>query len=198
MRRIHRATRPEILDHCSRLPILSAINQPSGIVMKLTTRGRYAVTAILDVAMHSGDGPVPLAAVAERQRLSLSYLEQLFSRLRKHGLVRSHRGPGGGYCLGRDPAAISVADVVLAVDEPVDVTLCGGLVNCNQKSRCLTHDLWVELSRELEAFLRGRSLADVLQRHLEARANSGFDAGQQRPHIPIVEAPVHSGGRAKV
>lgn len=168
--------------------------------MKLTTKGRYAVTAILDVAMHSGEGPVPLAAVAERQRLSLSYLEQLFSRLRQHGLVRSHRGPGGGYCLGRDPAAISVADVVLAVDEPVDVTRCGGLVNCNQKSRCLTHDLWVELSRELETFLQSRSLADVLQRHLEARAGAGLDAAWERQlkprhrQIPIVEAPMQGDG----
>jgi len=139
--------------------------------MKLTTRGRYAVTAILDVAMHSTRGPVSLAEVAERQRLSLSYLEQLFARLRRHGLVRSSRGPGGGYRLNRHPGEITVADVILAVDEPVDVTRCGGLVNCNQDSRCLTHDLWVELSGKMQDFLSSRSLSDVLQRHLEARGD---------------------------
>jgi Rrf2 family transcriptional regulator, iron-sulfur cluster assembly transcription factor len=173
--------------------------------MKLTTKGRYAVTAMLDVAMHSGRGPVPLGDVAERQHLSLSYLEQLFARLRQHGLVRSSRGPGGGYRLSRHPAEISVAEVVLAVDEPVDVTRCGGLVNCNQDSRCLTHDLWVELSRQVYDFLNGRSLADVLQRHLEAR---GLDAAavtgwqplrqQQRRTIAIAAAPrqARGGGEA--
>jgi Rrf2 family transcriptional regulator, iron-sulfur cluster assembly transcription factor len=172
--------------------------------MKLTTKGRYAVTAMLDVAMHSGRGPVPLNDVAERQHLSLSYLEQLFARLRKHGLVRSSRGPGGGYRLSRHPAEISVADVVLAVDEPVDVTRCGGLVNCNQDSRCLTHDLWVELSRQVYDFLSSRSLADVLQRHLQAR---GVEVGavtgwqpprQQRRTIAIAAAPpqARGGGQA--
>jgi Rrf2 family transcriptional regulator, iron-sulfur cluster assembly transcription factor len=168
--------------------------------MKLTTKGRYAVTAMLDVAMHSGCGPVALGDVAERQHLSLSYLEQLFARLRQHGLVRSSRGPGGGYRLSRHPAEISVAEVVLAVDEPVDVTRCGGLVNCNQESRCLTHDLWVELSRQVYDFLNSRSLADVLQRHLEAR---GLDTGtvtgwqppgQQRRSIPIAVAPPQARG----
>jgi Rrf2 family transcriptional regulator, iron-sulfur cluster assembly transcription factor len=168
--------------------------------MKLTTKGRYAVTAMLDVAMHSGRGPVPLGDVAERQHLSLSYLEQLFARLRKHGLVRSSRGPGGGYRLSRHPAEISVADVVLAVDEPVDVTRCGGLVNCNQDSRCLTHDLWVELSRQVYDFLSSRSLADVLQRHLRAR---GLEVGavtgwqpprQQHRTIAIALAPPQARG----
>ena len=148
--------------------------------MKLTTRGRYAVTAMLDVAMHSTQGPVSLAEVAERQHLSLSYLEQLFARLRRHGLVRSSRGPGGGYRLNRDPGAITVADVILAVDEPVDVTRCGGLVNCNQDSRCLTHDLWVELSQQMQDFLSSRSLTDVLQRHLEARGDASALSVWQR------------------
>ncbi|TVP79502.1 MAG: Rrf2 family transcriptional regulator [Thioalkalivibrio sp.] len=168
--------------------------------MKLTTRGRYAVTAMLDVAMHSTRGPVSLAEVAERQRLSLSYLEQLFARLRRHGLVRSSRGPGGGYRLDRHPGEITVADVILAVDEPVDVTRCGGLVNCNQDSRCLTHDLWVELSQQMQDFLSSRSLTDVLQRHLEARGDafalSVWQGEGQSPRrtIPITAAPPQAAG----
>lgn len=163
--------------------------------MKLTTRGRYAVTAMLDVAMHSTRGPVSLAEVAERQHLSLSYLEQLFARLRRQGLVRSSRGPGGGYRLNRHPEEITVADVILAVDEPVDVTRCGGLVNCNQDSRCLTHDLWVELSRKMQDFLSSRSLSDVLQRHLEVRGDipavSFWQRESRAPHrtIRITAAP---------
>ncbi|MGM0552663.1 MAG: Rrf2 family transcriptional regulator [Pseudomonadota bacterium] len=135
--------------------------------MKLTTKGRYAVTAMLDVAMHTQDGPVSLAEVARRQKLSLSYLEQLFSRLRRQGLVKSSRGPGGGYALSREPEGISVAEIVVAVDEPVDVTRCGGKANCNSNSRCLTHDLWTDLSQQVYDFLSTRSLADVLERHRE-------------------------------
>ncbi|WP_018870406.1 MULTISPECIES: Rrf2 family transcriptional regulator [unclassified Thioalkalivibrio] len=133
--------------------------------MKLTTKGRYAVTAMLDVATHTREGPVSLAEVAGRQKLSLSYLEQLFSRLRKKGLVVSSRGPGGGYALSRDSAEISVAEIIVAVDEPVDVTRCGGKANCNKQSRCLTHDLWADLSDQLYDFLSNRSLAEVLERH---------------------------------
>ncbi|TVP92010.1 MAG: Rrf2 family transcriptional regulator [Thioalkalivibrio sp.] len=168
--------------------------------MKLTTRGRYAVTAILDVALYAGDGPVPLGDVAERQRLSLSYLEQLFARLRRQGLVRSSRGPGGGYELSRPAGEISVAEVIFAVDEPVDVTRCGGLVNCNQDSRCLTHDLWVELSRKMDEFFSSRTLADVLERQRKVRGGGGGDeleadggrpvpASKRRiPIVPVVEA----------
>ena len=172
--------------------------------MKLTTRGRYAVTAMLDVAMHSTRGPVSLAEVAERQHLSLSYLEQLFARLRRHGLVRSSRGPGGGYRLNHDAADITVADVILAVHEPVDVTRCGGLVNCNQDSRCLTHDLWVELSRQMQDFLGARSLADVLQRHLEARGDAPKATVWQREEqsarrtIRISAAPPQAAGGGEV
>lgn len=172
--------------------------------MKLTTRGRYAVTAILDVALYSGEGPVSLGDVAERQRLSLSYLEQLFSRLRKRGLVRSSRGPGGGYQLSRPAAEISVAEVISAVDEPVDVTRCGGLVNCNQDSRCLTHDLWVELSRQMDQFFSSRSLADVLERRRRARGMDGeHDAEGPRqgppsqrtiPIVPVGEVSAPSPG----
>ena len=168
--------------------------------MKLTTKGRYAVTAILDVALHSGNGPVPLADVAERQNLSLSYLEQLFARLRQHGLVRSSRGPGGGYRLSRPATEISVAEVILAVDEQVDVTRCGGLVNCNQDSRCLTHDLWVELSQQMHQFFSSRTLADVLERLHRARGGAeGYGTGDDRggnsaqrriPIVPVAERPV--------
>lgn len=166
--------------------------------MKLTTRGRYAVTAMLDVAMHAQSGPVTLADVAERQHLSLSYLEQLFARLRQAGLVRSSRGPGGGYQLSRTAAEISVADVILAVDEPVDVTRCGGLVNCNQDSRCLTHDLWVELSRQVHHFFASRTLADVLRRRQEVRGEGPAPVAATRPRgsvrrtIPIVTAPAQA------
>jgi Rrf2 family iron-sulfur cluster assembly transcriptional regulator len=132
--------------------------------MKLTTKGRYAVTAILDLALHCGRGPISLADISSRQDISLSYLEQLFSRLRRRGLVTSTRGPGGGYTLGRDPASITVGDVIAAVDEPVDATRCGGQMNCQGHERCLTHDLWEELSREIRRFLDGITLADLVQR----------------------------------
>jgi Rrf2 family iron-sulfur cluster assembly transcriptional regulator len=132
--------------------------------MKLTTKGRYAVTAILDLALHCGHGPISLADISARQDISLSYLEQLFSRLRRRGLVTSTRGPGGGYTLGRDPAGITVGDVIAAVDESVDATRCGGQMNCQGHERCLTHDLWEELSREIRRFLDGVTLADLVQR----------------------------------
>lgn len=140
--------------------------------MKLTTRGRYAVTAMLDLALFAAQDTVSLADVAERQRLSLAYLEQLFSCLRKANLVCSSRGPGGGYQLARPPSEISIAEVIEAVDEGVDITRCGGLVNCNQDSQCLTHDLWVELSRQVDLFFRSRSLEDVLRRRMEVRSSN--------------------------
>lgn len=166
--------------------------------MKLTTKGRYAVTAMLDVAMHSAEGPVTLAEIAERQHLSLSYLEQLFARLRRKGLVRSVRGPGGGYRLGSRPEQISVADVILAVDEPVDVTRCGGKANCHRNSRCLTHDLWTELSQQLQDYLSQRSLMDVLQRRVGAeRLPVQSVKGTPRRSVPIVlhaAHPLHAAG----
>lgn len=132
--------------------------------MKLTTKGRYAVTAMLDLAVHRGNGPIALADISERQGISLSYLEQLFAKLRKQGLVESTRGPGGGYCLSKGPEHIAVAEVISAVDESVDATRCGGSRNCQGESRCLTHDLWEQLSHEIRSFLSGVSLADVIQR----------------------------------
>lgn len=132
--------------------------------MRLTTRGRYAVTAMLDLTLHQASGPVPLAEIAGRQAISLSYLEQIFARLRKHGLVASTRGPGGGYRLSRDAAEISVADVVGAVDEVVDATRCGGMENCQGEERCLTHDLWQDLSQQIRHFLRDIDLAQLVNR----------------------------------
>ena len=140
--------------------------------MKLTSKGRYAVTAMLDVAIHSTSGPVPLADISERQGISLSYLEQLFSKLRKNGLVSSVRGPGGGYRLGLDAGDISVGIVVGAVDETVDATKCNGKANCQGGSRCLTHSLWGDLSRQISDFLDGISLADLmLQRDVKFISN---------------------------
>lgn len=133
--------------------------------MKLTTKGRYAVTAMLDLALNHGKGPINLAEISSRQGISLSYLEQLFSKLRKRGLVGSARGPGGGYTLGHLASEISVADVIRAVDETVDATRCGGTKDCNGdgEERCLTHDLWESLSLQIEEFLRGISLDDIVQ-----------------------------------
>ena len=132
--------------------------------MRLTTKGRYAVTAMLDLALHYKDGPITLADISQRQGISLSYLEQLFSRLRKQGLVDSTRGPGGGYRLSRDSYEIAVADVITAVDEKVETTRCGGLSNCQDDEQCLTHDLWTELSTQIHDFLMGISLGDLVER----------------------------------
>ena len=132
--------------------------------MRLTAKGRYAVTAMLDLALHRDQGPVALADIAARQGISLSYLEQLFSRLRKRGLVDSTRGPGGGYRLGLEPDAIVISDVIGAVDENVDTTRCQGKENCQDDERCLTHDLWTDLSRQIQEFLGGIDLAQLVER----------------------------------
>lgn len=136
--------------------------------MKLTTKGRYAVTAMLDLAINRDHGPITLSDISQRQGISLSYLEQLFSRLRKRGLVDSTRGPGGGYRLSRAAEAIAVAEVISAVDESVDATKCKGLKNCGDDSRaCLTHQLWSDLSTQIHDFLGGISLAEVLKKRPE-------------------------------
>lgn len=132
--------------------------------MRLTTKGRYAVTAMLDLALHYKDGPITLADISQRQGISLSYLEQLFSKLRKQGLVDSTRGPGGGYRLSRDSYEVAVADVITAVDEKVETTRCGGLSNCQDDEQCLTHELWSELSEQIHTFLLGISLGQLVER----------------------------------
>lgn len=132
--------------------------------MRLTTKGRYAVTAMLDLALHATQGPVSLADISERQGISISYLEQLFAKLRRKGLVSSVRGPGGGYRLSRDGHAIFVADVIDAVDESVDATRCQGLGDCQNGETCLTHDLWQQLSSEIHRFLGGISIQSLVER----------------------------------
>ena len=114
--------------------------------MRLTTRGRFAVTALLDLAMQRSKGPVKLAEISKRQQISLSYLEQLFTKLRQRELVDSVRGPGGGYCLAKEMEHVSVADIIVAVDEPIDSTQCGGKENCHNDNKCITHDLWKNLN----------------------------------------------------
>ena len=133
--------------------------------MRLTTKGRYAVTAMLDLALHYDNGPITLADISQRQGISLSYLEQLFSKLRKHELVDSTRGPGGGYRLSRNAGEIAVAQVITAVDEKIESTRCGGLANCHDGNPCLTHDLWTELSEQIHDFLMSISLGQLVERN---------------------------------
>lgn len=132
--------------------------------MRLTTKGRYAVTALLDLALHERGGPISLADISSRQDISLSYLEQLFSRLRRDRLVKSVRGPGGGYLLAKPATQISVANVVDSVSETIDATRCGGLAKCQDGETCLTHHLWTDLSEQIHQFLDDISLADLVGR----------------------------------
>ena len=132
--------------------------------MRLTTRGRYAVTAMLDLALHGEAGPISLADICKRQGISLSYLEQLFARLRQNDLVSSVRGPGGGYRLSRIADSIDVAAIIDAVNESVDATSCSGQGNCQDGEICLTHYLWQDLSEQIYSFLSGISLADLTER----------------------------------
>ena len=132
--------------------------------MRLTTKGRYAVTAMLDLALHHDQGPIRLAGISSRQGISLSYLEQLFAQLRRRQLVRSVRGPGGGYHLGRQAAQISVAEVIAAVNEDTDTTRCRGAGDCQEGETCLTHHLWMDLSGQVRDFLEGISLGDLVAR----------------------------------
>jgi Rrf2 family iron-sulfur cluster assembly transcriptional regulator len=130
--------------------------------MKLTTKGRYAVTAMLDLALRYDKGAVTLADIAKRQGISLSYLEQLFAKLRRSGLVDSVRGPGGGYTLAMEPAKISVAEIIVAINENIDATRCGGEKNCHGDETCLTHQLWEDLSTRIHEFLNGITLGDLV------------------------------------
>ncbi len=148
--------------------------------MKLSTKGRYAVMAMVDLACHSSGNPVALADIAQRQEISLSYLEQLFGKLRKGGLVKSVRGPGGGYLLSRPPAQMRVSDIILAVDEPIQTTRCtpGSPAGChNNKGRCLTHDLWEELGNQIYLYLSSVSLADVTERRVLGTSGLYHGAG---------------------
>lgn len=156
--------------------------------MRLTTKGRFAVTAMVDLALREGTSPVTLAEISTRQKISLSYLEQLFGKLRRHHLVDSVRGPGGGYRLAKDTAGISVADIILAVDEPIDATQCGGKENCHDDQKCLTHDLWATLNDRIFDYLQSVTLRQLVdaQRAKESGVNTVRD---MRPNA-VKGAPV--------
>ncbi len=157
--------------------------------MKLTTRGRYAVTAMLDLALRAGNGPISLAEISERQLISLSYLEQLFAKLRRNGLVKSTRGPGGGYSIARELDEVSVSDIISAVNESVDATNCGGKGNCHgQEGRCLTHDLWEGLSRQIEEFLGGISLQQLIEQKVH---NEDHGSNEKDPRHADVSDDSH-------
>ena len=135
--------------------------------MRLTTKGRFAVTAMIDLALRQNNGPVTLAAISQRQQISLSYLEQLFGKLRRHELVESTRGPGGGYTLGRKASDITVADIIVSVDEPLDATNCGGKENCHgEGGRCMTHELWASLNSRMVEYLDSVSLQKLVDDQL--------------------------------
>jgi Rrf2 family iron-sulfur cluster assembly transcriptional regulator len=165
--------------------------------MRLTTKGRFAVTAMIDLALRDGQGPVTLAEISERQKISLSYLEQLFGKLRRRALVASTRGPGGGYQLAQPAESVSVADIILAVDEPIDATSCGGMENCKDEGKCLTHDLWTALNERIFDYLRGVSLGQLVVKQRALAAENGQDVkvveltdqrGPRRPAEPAVSA----------
>jgi len=153
--------------------------------MRLTTKGRFAVTAMLDLALHSGHGPVALAGISDRQKISLSYLEQLFGKLRRRKIVESVRGPGGGYNLARPAAQVTIADIIRAVEEPLDSTQCGGRENCQENHRCMTHDLWEELNTTVYGFLAGVTLAQLVERqHTKPVSVVRAHAKHDSQHIP--------------
>jgi len=135
--------------------------------MRLTTKGRFAVTAMIDLALNNGSGPVTLADISGRQKISLSYLEQLFGKLRRRALVTSVRGPGGGYNLANPTDQVSVADIIIAVDEPIDATQCGGKENCKDDKKCITHDLWTDLNKHIFEYLRAVKLSELVAKQLK-------------------------------
>ena len=148
--------------------------------MRLTTKGRFAVTAMIDLGLRQSNGPVTLAAISQRQQISLSYLEQLFGKLRRHELVESTRGPGGGYTLARKAAEITVADIIVSVDEPIDATQCGGKENClGEGERCMTHDLWAALNTRMVEFLD----SVTLQKLVDDQLAKGLQVEDNKPHV---------------
>jgi len=151
--------------------------------MKLTTKGRFAVTAMVDLGMQHGSGPVTLAEISQRQKISLSYLEQLFGKLRRRALVDSVRGPGGGYCLAKDMGHVSVADIILAVDEPIDATQCGGKENCRDDEKCITHDLWARLNERIFDYLGVVTLKQLVDEQ-QAKQNGVAQVHDMRETMP--------------
>ena len=164
--------------------------------MRLTTKGRFAVTAMIDLGLRQQHGPVTLAAISQRQRISLSYLEQLFGKLRRHALVESTRGPGGGYSLGRGAADISVADIIYAVDEPLDATQCRGKENCDNDQRCMTHDLWANLNRVMVDFLDSVSLHDLVEQQKQRMSQQGINLAQLHDNRRTARRPAASDKQA--
>jgi len=167
------------------------------LTMRLTTKGRFAVTAMIDVALRQHNGPVTLAGISQRQKISLSYLEQLFGRLRRHELVESTRGPGGGYTLGKPMADISVADIIYAVDEPLDATQCGGKENCVNDQRCMTHDLWASLNRVLVDYLDSVTLRDLAEKQREKLLEKGVNVAVLHDNRQLAERRPLRGGATK-
>ena len=156
--------------------------------MKLTTKGRFAVTAMLDLALRQNRGPVTLAAISERQHISLSYLEQLFGKLRRAKLVSSVRGPGGGYNLAHGPNQVTVADIVTAVDEPLDATQCGGRENCFDDRRCMTHELWAGLNEHIFGYLRSVTLAELVRQQQPKSGDVSVLQDHRQPPKPRAKA----------
>lgn len=157
--------------------------------MRLTTKGRFAVTAMIDLALRQDKGPVTLAAISRRQEISLSYLEQLFGKLRRHEIVESVRGPGGGYNLARRPEDVTVADIIIAVDEPLDATQCGGKGNCHGADhetgqQCMTHDLWSTLNAKMVEYLDSVSLKDLVEQQKQKAAEPRV-VSIVRPHVVV-------------
>lgn len=157
--------------------------------MRLTTKGRFAVTAMIDLAMRQHNGPVTLAGISQRQKISLSYLEQLFGKLRRHELVESTRGPGGGYTLGRTANDLTVADIIFAVDEPLDATQCGGKENCHDDGPCMTHELWSNLNRKMVEYLDSVTLADLVAQQARREADAPKQVSVLREHRAALEIP---------
>jgi Rrf2 family iron-sulfur cluster assembly transcriptional regulator len=158
--------------------------------MRLTTKGRFAVTAMVDLAMRSGKGPLNLAGISERQKISISYLEQLFGKLRRHALVNSVRGPGGGYRLAKDATQVSVADIMLAVDESIDATQCGGMENCRDERKCITHDLWANLNQHILDYLGSVTLKQLVDEQMARQ-----DGAEQ---VRVVRNPLRQRERTTV
>ena len=153
--------------------------------MRLTTKGRFAVTAMIDLALRQNNGPVTLAAISQRQQISLSYLEQLFGKLRRHELVESTRGPGGGYTLGRKAGEITVADIIVSVDEPIDATQCGGKENCHgDGNRCMTHELWAQLNAKMVDFLDSVTLQSLVDEQIAK--------GMVVENVPLIKRAISS------
>ncbi len=158
--------------------------------MRLTTKGRFAVTAMIDLALNNASSPVTLADISERQKISLSYLEQLFGKLRRRSLVTSVRGPGGGYNLANATDQVSVADIIVAVDEPIDATQCGGKENCKDDKKCITHDLWTDLNKHIFDYLRAVKLSDLVAKQLKKSSDVAvMQMHDNRPNATKAKEP---------